>query len=75
MSKIQVNEGQYAKLLHEKMQEHQMYKEGMGVKLYPEDSKMPSGLTIIGDYNARTILAWAEQEVLKEYELVITRPA
>ena len=73
MSKPQVNEHEYAKLVHEKMQEHKLYKDGMGVKVYPEDSKAPSGLTIIGDYDARTILAWAEQEVQKEYDLVITR--
>lgn len=73
MSKPKVNETQYAKLVHEKMQEHEMYKEGMGVKLNPENSELPSGLTVIGDTDARTILSWAEKEVQKEYELVITR--
>ncbi len=73
MSKPKVNEIEYAKLVHEKMQEHEMYKEGMGVKLNPEDSEMPSGLTLIGDHGARAIISWAEKEVQKEYELVITQ--
>lgn len=73
MSKPRVNEIQYAKLIHEKMQEHEYYKEGMGVKLNPEDSDKPLGLTVVGDYKARPIMAWAEKEILKEYELVVTR--
>jgi len=72
MSKPKVNETQYAKLVHEKMQEHEMYKTGMGVKLFPEDSEKPRGLTVIGDNDARGIMAWAEKEVQKTYELVVT---
>ena len=75
MSKPKVNETKYAKLVHEKMQEHDMYKEGMGVKLNPENSELPSGLTVIGGIDANSIMSWAENEVQKEYELVITRIA
>lgn len=72
MSKQKVNEIQYAKLIHKKMQEHEMYKEGMGVELNPESSEKPLGLTIIGGNDARAIFSWAEQQVKKEYELIIT---
>ncbi|NOZ09937.1 MAG: hypothetical protein GXP09_02650 [Gammaproteobacteria bacterium] len=72
MSKPKVYEMQYAKLVHEKMQEHEMYKQGMGVKLNPEGSEKPLGFTVIGDNDARTIMSWAEHEVQKEYELVVT---
>ena len=72
MAKEKVNETQYAKLIHEKMQEHHMYKEGMGVELNPESSERPQGLTTIGGVEANGVLAWAEHEILKEYELVVT---
>ena len=69
MSKPKVNETQYAKLVHEKMQEHDMYKKGMGAK------ESSSGLSAIGGTEARTIMSWAQKEVQKEYELVATRSA
>jgi len=72
MSKPKVNETLYAKLVHEKMQEHEMYKKGMGVKLNPKGSEKPLGLTVIGDNDARAIMSWAEREVQKEYEVVHT---
>ncbi len=73
MSKQKVNETQYAKLVHEKMQEHEMCKNGMGARLNPENSDLPSGLTAIGNHEARAIMSWAEKEVQKEYELIITQ--
>lgn len=63
MSKKKINEAQYAKLVHEKMQEHEMYKEGMGVELNPESSEKPLELTVIGGDEARAIISWAEQQV------------
>lgn len=73
MNKPKVHEAQYAELLNKKMKEHDQYKVGMGVKLNPEGTTRPAGLTVIGDHDARTILAWAEQEVQKVYELVVTQ--
>ena len=73
MNKPRVNESQYAKLVHEKMQDHKMYEEGMGVKLNPDSSERPLGLTVIGGAEARGILAWAKKKVQEEYELVISQ--
>jgi len=72
MPKEKVNEIQYAKLIHEKMQEHNMYEEGMGVELNPKLSERPQGLILIGGVDAAGVLAWAENKVLKNYELVVT---
>lgn len=73
MSKPRICEAQYAELLNKKMKEHDQYKDGMGVKLNPEGTTRPAGLTVIGDHDARGILAWAEHEVQKAYELVVTQ--
>lgn len=54
------------------MKEHDQYENGMEVKLNPEGSIRPAGLTVIGGKNARSIMSWAENEVRKEYELVVT---
>jgi hypothetical protein len=75
MSKPKINEEQYAKLVNEKMQAHEKYKPGMGIRLIPGGSRNPSGLSVVGepDIVARSIMAWAEDKVRKEYELVVTR--
>lgn len=75
MSKPKINEEQYAKLVNEKMQAHKKYKPGMGIRLIPGGSRNPSGLSVVGepDIDARSIMAWAEDKVRKEYELVVTR--
>jgi|GEM_PF-5165635 len=70
---IEVNEHQYAKLLHEKMQEHPAYKEGMSVEVTPATSGMPSGLRSIGGLDSKSIMAWAEKELEDKYMLVISR--
>ena len=72
MNKAKVNEAEYAKLVNEKMQEHKLYKKGMGVKLNPKNSSRPLGLTVVGGDDARTILSWAKNEVQKKYKLVVT---
>jgi hypothetical protein len=72
MNKAKVNESQYAKLVNEKMKEHKLYKNDMGVKLNPINSSRPSGLKVFGGDDARTILSWAENEVQKKYELFVT---
>ena len=72
MRKPKVNEAQYAELVDKRMKEHNQYKNGMGVKLNPEGSIRQTGLTVIGGNNARSIMSWAENEVRKEYDLVVT---
>ena len=72
MAKQQINETQYTELVNRKMQEHAQFKPGMGVKLNPEGSARPSGLTLIGGDDARGIMSWAVNEVKKEYEVVVT---
>jgi hypothetical protein len=75
MSKPKINEEQYAKLVNEEMQAHEKYKLGMGIRLIPGGSRNQSGLSVVGepDIDARSIMAWAEDKVRKEYELVVTR--
>lgn len=72
MTKPKVNESQYSKLVNEKMKEHKLYKKDMGVKLNPNNSSKPLGLTVVGGDDARTIFAWAENEIQKIYTLVVT---
>lgn len=71
MSRSRINEIQYVALVHKKMREHELYKEGMGVVFCPESSDRPSGLTEKGGLNAKSVLAWAEKKIQEEYELVI----
>lgn len=69
---ITVNEKQWCDLINKKMKEHPEYQEGMGVKLTPENSPFPSGLSIIGGQDVASINAWAEMELKNEYKLEIT---
>ena len=73
MSKAQVNEREYTKLINEKMKEHDAYTDGMGVELNPTSSNRPSGYHTVGNADARTVAAWAEQQIKNEYELVVTK--
>lgn len=69
---IKVNEQQYTKLLHEKMQEHEMYKEGMSVEAIPPSSEKPSGYSVTGGVDAITIMTWAAKELEEQYIVEIT---
>jgi ribosomal protein S6E (S10) len=73
MSKHEVDEKEYARLVNHKMKEHEFYKEGMEAELYPDSSEKPSGLNIVGGIEARGISVWAEVQIKNEYQLVITR--
>jgi len=73
MGKQKINESQFAKLVHKKMQEHPQYLSGMAVDLNPPKSQKPSGLIAVGGSKANRIMHWAENEVLKDYELIITK--
>lgn len=72
MSKPQINERKYAQLVNDKMKEHSQYQEGMRVEL-TENTKKPSGLHMVGGNDVNGIVAWAENKIKEEYELVVTR--
>jgi len=73
MSKPQVNEKEYAQLVNKKMKEHELYEEGMGVELVPDNTEKPSGLNIVGGAKASGVVTWAESHVKNEYQLIVTR--
>ncbi len=74
MTKAKVDEQQYVRLIREKMQEHPQYREGMGVELSPAGVGKPLGFSPVGEpeADARTVMAWAESEVRREYELDVS---
>lgn len=73
MSKIKINEREYARLVNEKMKEHDFYSNEMSVEVTPEDSEKPSGLKMNGPNEVRAVVSWAKSEIEKEYEVVLTQ--
>lgn len=73
MNKTKVNEEEYARLINNKMKEHSEYKEGMRVETTPQGTNRPSGLHTEGGIDANGIVAWAQNKIDEEYELVVSR--
>jgi len=72
MNKKTINEKEYIDLVNSKMMEHKLYKEGMKVEGNPRSSDRPLGLSMVGGLDVPGIVAWAQDKVQEEYELVVT---
>jgi hypothetical protein len=66
-----IDELEYARLLNEKMREHDQYSNDMRIDFTPGSTEKPSGLKAHGGLNSRTILSWAKEQLEKEYEVIV----